>query len=52
MKYILFTKHIYYTISLASLSLCTCLHGLPTSHVVRVVEVRHPGLGSVAHAHI
>lgn len=34
-----------------SFSLITCFHGFPTSHVVWVVEVRDPGLGSVTHAH-
>lgn len=38
-------------VSLALLCHCTCLHGLSASHVVRVVEVRHPGLGSMAHAY-
>lgn len=46
--YIVYKTYILYYKS----CICTCLHGLPTSHVVRVVEVRHPGLGSVAHAHI
>lgn len=43
---------IYISISVAALSLSTCLHGLSTSHVVWVVEVRDPGLGSVAHVHV
>lgn len=44
--------YINFYISLAPLSLCTCLHGLSTGHVVRVVEVRDPRLGSVAHVHL
>lgn len=38
--------------SCESLRLGTCLHGLATSHVVWVVEVGHPGLGSVSHVHL
>lgn len=41
-------KYIHF---IASLRLCTCLHGLSASHVVWVVEVGDPGLGSMAHVH-
>ena len=30
----------------------TCLHSLATGHVVRVVEVRDPCLGTVSHANL
>lgn len=32
--------------------LLTRLHGFSTSHVVRMVKIRHPGLGSMAHVHL